>query len=64
MAVILQLHLCLYKLKGSMIYVDDCLLPKNVMLPLSTVLHDGMHLLIIGGVFQNYIGECLTMIGH
>lgn len=64
MAIILQLPLCLYKLQRPVIDVDDCLLHKNVMVPLSTSLHDGIHLSIIGGVLLNCIGKCLTMIGH
>ena len=47
-----------------MIDVDDCLLPHNVMLPLSASLHDGIHLFIIGRVFSNCIVKSLTMIGH
>ena len=43
MVIILQLPLCLYKLKRLVICVDDHLLPKNVMLPLSTSLHDRIH---------------------
>jgi len=64
MGIILQLHLCMYKLKRSMIGMDDHLLPHNGMLPLSIRLHDGIHLFIIGGVLPNCIGKYLTMIGH
>jgi len=63
-AIILQLPLCLYKLKRSMVSVDDRLLPHNVMFPFSASLNDGIHLFIIGGVPLNCIGKCLTMIGH
>jgi len=55
MVIILQLPLCLYKLKRSVIDVDDRLLPHNLMLPLSASLHDRIHLFIIGGVLMNCI---------
>jgi hypothetical protein len=35
--------------------VDDFLLPKNVVHPLSTCLNDGIHLFSIGGVLTNDI---------
>lgn len=63
MAIVLQLPLCLYKLKRSVIGVDDHLLPQNVRIPLLASLHDGMHLFIIGGVLLNCVGKFLTMIG-
>ena len=44
MAIILQLPLCLYELQGPVVCVDDCFLPQNVMLPLSTGLHNGISL--------------------
>lgn len=62
MVIVLQLPLCLYKLKRLVIGVDDHLLPQNVVLPLSASLHDGIHLFIIGGVLPNFIGKCLPMI--
>jgi hypothetical protein len=34
MVIVLQLPLCLYELQGSVVCVDDCFLPHNVMLPL------------------------------
>jgi len=55
MAMIPQIPLCLYKLKRSVIVVDECLLTQNVMLPLSESLHDGMNLFIIGGVLMNCV---------
>ena len=64
MAIILQLPLCLYKLKRSLIGVDDCLLLENIVLTLSASLYDGIHLFIIGRVIPNCIRKCLTMIGH
>ena len=64
MSTILQLSLYLDKLKRSAIYVDDFLLPQNVMFPLPTCLHDGIHLFIIGGVFLNCIKKRLTLLGH
>ena len=36
MAIILQLPLCLYELQGPVVYVDDCFLPQNVMLPVES----------------------------
>ena len=64
MAIVLELPLCLYKLKRSVIGMDDRLLPHNVMLPLPASLHDGIHLFIIGGVILNCIRKSLTMICH
>lgn len=64
MVTILQFPLCLYKLKRSVISVDDRLLTQNVMLPLWASLCNVIHLFIIGGVLLNFIGKCLTIIGH
>jgi len=64
MVIVLQISLCLSKLKRSVFSVDDHLLPHNVMLPLSASLHDGIDLFIIGGILPNCIEKCLTMIGH
>jgi hypothetical protein len=55
MAIVLQFPLCLYELQRLVISVDDCLLPKNVMFPLTTYLYDGIHLFVIGGVFLDSI---------
>ena len=44
--------------------MDDRLLFENVMLPFFTVLYNGIHLLIIGGIFLDDIGEHPTMISH
>jgi hypothetical protein len=44
--------------------VYDHLFPQNVMFPLTTGLDNGIHFLVIGGVFPNSIGECLTMVCH
>jgi hypothetical protein len=55
MAVILQLCMCFHELQRHVINVDDCLLPQNVMLPLSTCLHNGVHLFFIGGVSMENI---------
>lgn len=62
--IIHKLPLCIYKLKRSVISVNDHLLPHNVMLPLWASLHDAIHLFIICGVLLNCVGKCLTMIGH
>ena len=51
MVVILQFPLCLYELQKLMINVDDRLLSQNVIFPLTTILYDGIHLFVIGGVF-------------
>lgn len=64
MATILQISLCLHKLKRSMIYLSDCFLPKKVMFPLAASLNDGICLLIVSAIFRNNIRECITMIGH
>ena len=50
MEIILQLPLCLYGLQGPVVCVDDCFLPQNVMLPLSTSLHNGIHLFVISRI--------------
>lgn len=41
-----------------MINVDDHILPHMALL------HDGVHLLFIGGVYTNNIIDCFTMIIH
>jgi hypothetical protein len=55
MAFFLQLPLCLYEFQRLVINVDDCLLSQNVMFPLTKGLHNGIHFLVIGGVFPNGI---------
>jgi hypothetical protein len=55
MAVILEIPLCLYELQRLVINVDDCLISHNVMFPLTTKLHNGIHFLVIGGVFSDGI---------
>jgi hypothetical protein len=55
MVVVLQLPLCLYELQRLVIIVDDCLLSHNVMFPLTTSLYNGIHFLVIGGVFPDSI---------
>jgi hypothetical protein len=52
MVVVLQFSLCLHELQGLVISVDDCLLPNNVVLPLSAGLYNGIHLFFIGGVLM------------
>jgi hypothetical protein len=51
MAVILQFPLCLYELHRLVISVYDRLFPQNVMFPLTIGLYNGIHFLVIGGVF-------------
>jgi hypothetical protein len=55
MALILQFPLCLYELSRLVISVDDHLLSQNLMFPLTTVLYNGIHFLLIGGVFPDSI---------
>jgi hypothetical protein len=55
MVVILQFSLCLHEMKWLMISVDDCLLPKNVMSPLATCFHNGVHFFFISRVLANSI---------
>ena len=55
MEIILQLPLCLYELQGPVVCVDDCFLPQNVMLPLSTGLHNGIHFFVISGILANCV---------
>ena len=64
MAIILQLPLCLYELQGPMVCVDDCFLSQNLMLPLSTSLHNGIHFFVISGILANCLRQCLTVICH
>jgi hypothetical protein len=64
MAVVLQFPLCLYELQRLVISVYDHLFPHNVMFPLTTGLYNGIHFLVIGGVFPDSIRECLTMVCH
>ena len=55
MVIILQLPLCLYELQGSVVYVDYFFLPHNVILPLSVDMHNGIHLLVIGGIILDFV---------
>jgi hypothetical protein len=55
MVVILQFSLCLHELQWLMISVDDCLLPKIVMYPLATGLHNVVHLFLIIRVLTDNI---------
>jgi hypothetical protein len=64
MVVVLQFPMCLYELQRLVISVYDLLFPHNVMFPLTTGLYNGIHFLVIGGVFSESIGECLTMVCH
>jgi hypothetical protein len=64
MAVILKFPLCLYELQRLVINVYDRLFPQNVMFPLTTGLYNGIHFLVIGGVFMDTIKECITMVYH
>jgi hypothetical protein len=64
MAVVLQFSLCLYELQRLVISVYDRIFPKNVMFPLMTGLYNGIHFVVIGGVFLDSIRECLTVVCH
>ena len=64
MAIILKLPLCLYELQGSVVYVDDFFLPENVILPLWTSLHNGIHFFVVSEILVNCVKQCLTMICH
>ena len=55
MVVVLQLPLCLYEMQRLVISVDHCIISNNVMFPLTTSLYNGIHFLIIGGVFSDNI---------
>jgi hypothetical protein len=55
MEVVLHLTPCLYELYRLVISVDDRLLSQNVMFPLTTCFYNGIHFLIIGGVFPESI---------
>jgi hypothetical protein len=50
MAVILQFSLCLHEMWQLMISVYGYLLPKNVILPLATCFHNGVHLFFVSRV--------------
>jgi hypothetical protein len=64
MVIILQFPLCLYELQRILISVYDCLFSHNVIFPLTIGLYNGIHFLIIDGVFPYSVGECLTMVCH
>jgi hypothetical protein len=53
--VILQFPLCLHKLQGLVVSVNNRLFAQDVMLPLSASLDNGVHFLVIGGVLSNCI---------
>jgi hypothetical protein len=55
MSIILKFSLCLHELQWFMISVDDCLLPKNVMSPLASGLHNGVHFFVISRVIMDNI---------
>ena len=55
MAVILEFSLCLHELHWLMTSVDDYLPPKNVMSPLATGLHNGVHFFVVSRVLTDNI---------
>ena len=64
MVIIMQLPLCLYELQGSVVCVDDFVLPQHVMLPLLTSMQNGIHLFFISGILANCVRKCLIVICH
>ena len=64
MAIILQLPLCLYELQGLVVCVDDRFFSQNVMLPLPTRLHNGIHFFVLSGILPDCVRKCLTVICH
>lgn len=54
----------MHKFWRLVINVDVRLLPQNLMIPLSIGLHNGVHLLIIGGLSMESMKKCFTMIGR
>jgi hypothetical protein len=64
MVVVMQFSMCLYERQRLVISVYDRLCPHNVIFPLMTGLYNGIHFLVIGGVFTDSIEECLTMVCH
>jgi hypothetical protein len=53
-----------YELQRLVISVYDRLCPQNVMFTLTKGLYNGIHFLVIGGVFLDNIKVCLTMVWH
>jgi hypothetical protein len=64
MVFVLQFPLCLHEPQRLVINVYDHLFPQNLIFPLTTGLYNGIHFLVLGGVFLDSIGECLTMLFH
>ena len=55
MVVVLQFPMCLYELQRPVINVYDHLFSQNVIFPLTTGLYNGIHFLVIVGVFLDNI---------
>jgi hypothetical protein len=55
MAIVMQIPLCMYELRRLVISVDNHLLSHNVIFPLTIGLYNGIHFLVIGGVFLDSI---------
>jgi hypothetical protein len=64
MAVVLQFTPCLYELQRFVISVYDRLFPHNVMFTFTTSLYNGIHFLVIGGIFLDSIKECIIIVCH
>jgi hypothetical protein len=64
MVVVLQSPRCLSELQRLVISVYDHLFPQNIMFPSTTGLYNGIHFLVIAGVFPDSIEEDLTMVCH
>jgi hypothetical protein len=54
----------LHEFQRLVITVDDDFLSENVMIPLSTCLHNGVHLFVVGGIPMDNIRQCFTIIGN
>ena len=55
MKVTLQLSMCLRELQGFVVYVYDHLFSHNALLPLPMLMHNGVHILVLGGLLLNNI---------
>lgn len=64
MSLILQLDLCLYKLRASMIIENDYHIVQDVVFLLFVCLNNSTSLLIICGIFVNSISKGLIIISN
>jgi hypothetical protein len=54
----------MHELKRLAINVDDHFLAQNLMLPLFTCLHNGVHFFVISGIPVKNMRQCFNMIGN